>query len=111
MPPMKRNSHAVIQRIKALKRQWAAKGLPCHLCGNPIRYDAPRTDPLSCQADHREPVANGGHVLGQMLPAHAYCNQSRQAKSVEDFQATRNIRIDDDGKPTEIPKVKRPMKW
>lgn len=108
---MKRNHRKVKERIIRMKRQWAAQDLPCHLCGLPIAYDAEPHDPWSCQADHRNPIANGGHALGELLPSHAHCNQSRQAKDIDDYKATRTIRKGEDGKPTDIPEVKRPMKW
>lgn len=111
MPPMKRNSNAVIQRIKSLKRKWAREGAPCHLCGQPISYDLPQGHPGAVEADHVVPIAAGGHPLGECLAAHRLCNQTRQAMSIEEFKAKRNFRVDDTGKPTEIPEVKRPMKW
>lgn len=108
---VKRNSNAVIQRIRSLKRKWAREGAKCHLCDQPIDYSLPQGHPGSVEADHFTPIAKGGHPLGPMFAAHRQCNQSRQHKSVEEFKEARNIRIDDDGKPTEIPEVKRPLLW
>lgn len=108
---MKRNSNAVIQRIRALKRQWAAKGEPCHLCGLPISYDLPQRHPGAVEADHFLPIAKGGHPLGPMFAAHRQCNQSRGKRDIDEFRAAHNLRVDDTGKPTHIPEVKRPMKW
>lgn len=111
MPPMKRNSNAVIERIKALKRKWAREGAPCHLCLQPIDYSLPQGHPGAVEADHVVPIAQGGHPLGQCLASHRRCNQSRQHRSIDEFRASRNVRIDEAGKPTDIPEVKRPMKW
>ena len=108
---MKRNSNAVIMRIRALKRKWAAEGAMCHLCEQPIDYSIPQGQPGAVEADHITPVANGGHVLGPMLPSHRLCNIKRSNGDIGEFKASRNIRIDDEGKPTEVPEVKRPLLW
>ena len=43
-------------RIRAALRH---EGRPCHICGAPIDYSLPSSDPQSFQADHIIPIARG----------------------------------------------------
>ncbi len=52
-------------------------GLPCQLCGQPIRYDLPGTHTRGPSADHIGELALGGHVLGQLRVTHLGCNSRR----------------------------------
>lgn len=111
MAGITRHHRVVKERIASLKRKWAREGARCHLCQLPIDYTLPQGHQGSVEADHIIAIAAGGHPLGELAPSHRDCNVRRGKKSVEDFQASLNVRIDDDGKPTPIPEVKRPMKW
>lgn len=111
MAGITRHHRVVRERIAKLKKQWAAKGLPCHLCGLAISYDLPQGHPGAVEGDHVIPIAEGGHPLGELAPAHRHCNQSRGKRDIDDFRLAHNLRMDDTGKPTHIPEVKRPMKW
>lgn len=53
----------------------------CWLCNKPIDKMLKHPDPMSFTADHVEPVATGGHNLGQLRPAHFVCNSRRQQRS------------------------------
>lgn len=110
MAGMARNHRVVRERIVSLKRKWAREGANCHLCGLPISYDLPQGHPGSVEADHVIPIAEGGHPLGELAASHRRCNQSRGKKDLDEFRTTYAPRMED-GKPTEIPEVKRPMKW
>lgn len=50
---------------------------PCHICGQPIDYSLPYTDPMSFTADHIEPRSLGGSLYGELKPAHRACNSRR----------------------------------
>lgn len=88
MPTM-RNDHEYTKRRDALKRIAKKKNLPCHLCGQPINYQAHYTDRLAFTADHQTAVAAGGHMTGPLLPAHRACNSRRGATPLEDFFANK----------------------
>ena len=75
----------------ALRRKYRARfkamGLPCHICGRPIRYDEPSDaqHPLSLTIDEIIPVskwqqagyknaAEAAQDWGNLAPAHYRCN-------------------------------------
>lgn len=60
-----------------LKRKARARGWPCWLCLQPIDYSLDYRDPLAFTADHVEPLARGGALLGVLKPAHRSCNSRR----------------------------------
>lgn len=64
------------KRIRARLRREAN---PCHLCGNPIDYDAHHLDPRSFQVDHLWQVANGGPEYDDTncASSHRGCNRAR----------------------------------
>lgn len=66
-------------RRDKLRRQVAAEGLPCHLCGLPIDYSLPAGDPMSYELDEIVPVSKGGDPFSRenVAPAHRICNQKR----------------------------------
>lgn len=49
----------------------------CHLCNRPIDPTLDYRHPMSWTADHITPLANGGHVLGELRAAHRSCNSSK----------------------------------
>jgi predicted kinase len=64
------------RKITALVRR---AGGPCAICGNPIRYDKKKPDPLSFSVDHIIPWSMGGapYDLNNCRPAHYGCNASK----------------------------------
>lgn len=66
-------------RAKRLRAQVRAEGAPCHVCGQPIDYDAHHLDPASFQLDHLWQVALGGpeHDPLNAAAAHRACNRKR----------------------------------
>ena len=59
---------------------------PCHLCGQPIDYDAPPQHRDSFEADHIHPVRDRpdlAYVYGNLAPAHSRCNRARQTDRVK----------------------------
>lgn len=68
--PSRRNDHSYVKRRDALKRKAQTNNWPCHLCGQPIAWDADYRDKLAFTADHIDAVAAGGRMLGQLAPAH-----------------------------------------
>ena len=74
---------------KAIARSRAA----CHICGQPIDYDLPSTDPMSFVVDHVIPLAKGGSDddHDNLKPAHhdvpcevcgQRCNRSKGARLI-----------------------------
>lgn len=49
----------------------------CWLCGHEINTELDYRHPLSFTADHVDPLSTGGHVLGELKPAHRSCNSRR----------------------------------
>lgn len=81
---------------RKLRERMRKEGAPCHLCGRPIDYTLPASDPWSFQLDHIVPIARGGAVYDpeNVAPAHRICN-ARKGKSMPG-----------DGCPTALP-IKR----
>ncbi|NKS42290.1 HNH endonuclease [Rhodococcus hoagii] len=51
---------------------------PCHICGDPIDYNAGHLDPLSFQIDHITPIARGGEdTLDNLAASHRGCNRDK----------------------------------
>jgi len=73
----KYNDRAYTARRDALRRRVAAEDLPCWICGQPIDIALPWQDAQAFTADHVTPIANGGHLLGELRPAHRGCNSHR----------------------------------
>lgn len=73
--PRRSNGH----RRDKLRKQVAAEGLPCHLCGHPIDYNLPAGHPMSYELDEILPVSKGGDPFSRenVAPAHRCCNQKR----------------------------------
>ena len=63
-------------------RRIIARGKPpCHICGEPIDYDADWLDPRSFVVDHKIPLAAGGtDTLANKAAAHRACNRSKGAR-------------------------------
>lgn len=78
--PRRQNGH----RRDKLRRQVAAEGLPCHLCGHPIDYSLPAGHPMSYELDEIVPVSKGGDPFSRdnVAPAHRICNQKRGNKGI-----------------------------
>ena len=56
----------------------------CHLCGYETILDL--KSPLRLSLDHIIPMSRGGeNVMGNVLPAHRRCNQSRLDMTIEEF--------------------------
>lgn len=63
-------------RIKATRAN-------CHICGGPIDYDLPHTDPKSFVVDHVVPLSKGGaDELSNKAAAHRDCNSTKRARLV-----------------------------
>lgn len=95
----KEKSRNYSRKRRALKRNVAAEGFTeqqvldiygtnCHLCGEPIDLDAPRSQAqklegwqFGLQFDHVVPLSRGGtHTLDNVKPAHAVCNLRKSNK-------------------------------
>lgn len=69
------------RRRAALIRQCKRNNTPCHLCGKPFDWSIDdRKHPMSFEADHLTPMANGGKLHGDLAPSHKSCNGRRQNK-------------------------------
>lgn len=70
----------------AFKRAGEAVGAPCWLCGAPIRYDLPSSEPASHALDHRLPVSVYPHLFRDMdnwEHSHRVCNEKRGNRPAE----------------------------
>lgn len=89
------------EAINALRRNWdksyptkrkfdkelviATYGTDCHICGNPIDFDAPSQVGVvgwewAYHPDHVVPLSRGGaDELSNIRPSHAYCNHRKWA--------------------------------
>jgi hypothetical protein len=78
-----RRSGRPYRRVHAELR---AKRLPCHICGKPIDYTLPGSDPQGFVMDHVVPLKHGGHALSLMNVAasHRLCNGKKGTKDVAD---------------------------
>lgn len=55
----------------------------CHICGQPIDYDLPYSDPKSFVVDHVIPLAKGGaDNIGNAAAAHRDCNSTKRARLI-----------------------------
>ena len=75
------------------RARFKAMGLPCHICGRPIRYDEPSDykHPLSFVIDEIKPVSKwrefgynsprqAAEDFNNLAPAHYICNQAKSNK-------------------------------
>ena len=54
---------------------------PCHICGQPIDYQAHHLHPFSFTIDHITPLNRGGDdVLDNLAAAHRACNRNKSDK-------------------------------
>jgi 5-methylcytosine-specific restriction endonuclease McrA len=54
---------------------------PCHICGQPINYQAHHLDPMSFTIDHITPINRGGtDTLDNCAAAHRKCNRDKSDK-------------------------------
>lgn len=66
----------------AIRRTRAA----CGICGDPIDYRLPHTDPMSFVVDHVVALVNGGaDVLANKQAAHRRCNRAKSDKHHADI--------------------------
>lgn len=73
-----RNTHTRDKHRRIIKKDKP----PCHLCGEPIDYDAGHLNPLSFTIDHITPIARGGSdTLDNLAAAHRACNRAKGAKA------------------------------
>lgn len=77
------------RRYRKLVARMRGMGLPCWICGRPIRYDLPSGHPLSFEYDHYYPASRwrefGYGSMGECVhdpangrPSHRWCNEKRQ---------------------------------
>lgn len=79
MAAQRKRSSTMRDRARAaIKRTQPA----CHICGLPIAYELPHTDPKSFVVDHVVPIHRGGaDNLSNMKAAHRDCNSTKRARS------------------------------
>lgn len=72
--------------IRDRHRKIIARGEPpCWICGEPIDYTLPHTNPMSYVVDHKVPLARGGtDTLDNKAAAHRQCNRDKGAKGHAD---------------------------
>lgn len=69
---------------RGLRKRVASEGLPCHLCGYPIDYQAGHLKPTAYELDEIVPVSRGGSATDpdNVAPAHRCCNQWRSDRKL-----------------------------
>ena len=80
-----KNGHRERQMKREHKARCRAVSAPCHLCNQPIRYDAPARHPEAFESDHRYPVKTHpqhAYDINLLLPSHSKCNRSRGANAL-----------------------------
>ena len=80
---MSRYHHAPRSTTRRTRLRAAIRrtGAGCHICGQPIDYDLPHTDPMSFVVDHVIPLQRGGNDdLTNAQAAHALCNARKGTK-------------------------------
>lgn len=61
-------------RIRATKAN-------CHICGQPIDYTLPYTDPMAFQVDHIQALVRGGaDNISNKAASHRACNSKKRAR-------------------------------
>lgn len=83
---MSRHHRRTAQRDKDRARIRATQA-NCHICGEPINYQLPWTDPQSFVVDHVIPLAKGGaDALANKKAAHRRqpraCNSKKRARLI-----------------------------
>ncbi|WP_430497854.1 HNH endonuclease [Micromonospora trifolii] len=72
--PQRRDSAA----RKRYRRTFMQHRPPCHICGEPIDWEADHLDPRSLVVDHIVPVSRGGtHDRSNVAAAHRACNLAK----------------------------------
>ncbi|RSX52663.1 hypothetical protein [Bifidobacterium callimiconis] len=78
--PRKANGY----RRRKEQARWRASGAPCYICGHPIDYSIPSTEPMGFVIDETIPIARGGRVChANSGPAHRWCNAIKGTRSLE----------------------------
>jgi hypothetical protein len=96
MAKAKYNDRQYRARADALKRKTRREGLVCWICRKPFDWTVTDyRDPRAWTADHVEPLAQGGALLGELRPAHRACNSrrgdgTRQRKQLKPIRKTRD---------------------
>lgn len=69
------------------REQLRASQAPCHICGKPIDYTIPGTEPMGFVMDHIVPLKFNGDELSpaNTAAAHRICNGRKGAKALGDL--------------------------
>jgi 5-methylcytosine-specific restriction endonuclease McrA len=81
-----RDRRAYRRKAARLKRT----ATDCWICGEPIDPGVHYLDPRAFTADHVDPIGRGGHVLGDLKPAHRSCNSRRGTRDLEHEETSRD---------------------
>jgi 5-methylcytosine-specific restriction endonuclease McrA len=68
------------RRMRRLAADLRARRSPCWLCGQPINYSLPPSDPASFSVDHVEPLSKRPDLAEEptnLRAAHSRCNKAR----------------------------------
>ena len=76
--PSRRGRNLQAYRRKA--QRVTRNGSVCWLCGEAIDPNLHYLNPLAGVADHVDPIAHGGDILGELRAAHRQCNLERGTK-------------------------------
>ncbi|MCV7394377.1 HNH endonuclease signature motif containing protein [Mycobacterium paraseoulense] len=87
-PGTRRSTRRWRQVAAAYKQDCRRRDAPCHICRQPIHYDAPPQTPWAFETDHIKPVQSHPHLAMQpsnLAPAHVRCNRARQSTPQQDW--------------------------
>src|SRR5690625_7437312 len=66
--------------LEQIKKAGYKKQAPCSICGQPIYYTLPSTDPDGCSLDHIKPRSTHPHLTREPTnwsPVHLRCHQTK----------------------------------
>lgn len=72
-----RNLRSYRRKAKKTLRAMPGETVVCWICGEPIDLTLHYQNPMAGTADHLDAVGTGGHILGELRPAHRSCNSRR----------------------------------
>lgn len=77
---------------RRLKENQRAKRLPCHICRQPINYNAPHNDDDAFSVDHIKPLSTHPELAEEpsnLASCHLRCNKARGNRVIKrDLGAT-----------------------
>lgn len=80
----RRDRRAYRRATERLKQRAKRHGWVCYYCKRPFDWSLPYHHREAFTADHVQPLAKDGAILGPLRPAHRHCNSRRNDGRHED---------------------------